>query len=196
MVYLWAALVLICTTSFIPFVLNVSGSGLHWPLDPGSPTNYLMFLFLGYYLSHREISRPWRIVLYALSLTGLLAHLLGTYFLSILAGMIVQTFKSYLNLPGVLYAVGIFVFFKEHGNAIMRAFPGKIVRALAPHTFSIYLLHWFMLVFIQMIFSHFGIVVDTSLWYRLGAVVVIVPLVMAVDWVARKIPVIKHLLPA
>lgn len=192
----WGALVLLFTSSFMPFVLNVFNTGIHWSLDPGSPVHFVLYLFLGYYLSHRELSRPWRITACVLALVGLLAHILGTYYLSMQAGGIVGTFKGYINLPCAFYSIGIFLFAKTYGNRLMKAFPGKVIRLLAPHCFTVYLLHWYMLRLIQKVFVHYGVVVDLSLWYRLGAVLVIVPACMLVDWVVRKIPVLKHTLPS
>ena len=192
-----AALTLAVTTSVIPFFLNVFHTGVRWPLDPGTPTAYLLYVFLGYYLSRKEIPKPWRITLYVLALAGLAAHIVGTYVLSMRAGEIVTTFKGYVNLPCVLYAAGIFVFFKTLGDRLMaHPFPGKLINYLAPHTFTVYLLHWFILSAFLKLAGHFGLDLGPILWYRLGAVIVVVPLCLLADLVVRKIPVVRYLLPA
>ncbi len=195
-VFSWGALILFCASSLIPFCLTVFHTGIEWPMDPGSPTNYLIYLFLGYVLSRTELSPAVRRTSYVLAAMGLVVHILGTYYASMDAGKIVQDYKGYVNLPCLLYAVGVFLFFKQHGNRIMGSFVGKPVRAMASYSFTVYLLHWYLLCLIQKVAVHFGVIVDTALWYRLGAVVVIVPLCMAIGWIVRKIPVLRAVLPA
>ena len=192
----WAAAVLFATSSAIPFFLTVFHTGIHWPLDPGSPTHYLLYIFLGYYLSRKEIRLPYRVLSYVLAAAGLLLHILGTYYTSVQAGTIVSDYKGYLNLPCVLYAVGIFLFFKQHGNRVMRAFPGKIIRVMAPYSFTVYLLHWYLLNLIRLSFANHGVMVDHALWYRLGSVFLIVPVCMLVGFIIRKTPVLRYLLPS
>ena len=192
-----AALVLTVVFSAVPFFLNVFHTGVIWPLDPGMPTSYLIYIFLGYYLAHTEIPRSRRIVIYVLALAGLAAHLVGTYVLSMRAGEIVQTYKGYVNLPCVLYAAGVFVFFKAVGDRVMaRPFPGKLIESLAPHTFTVYLLHWFILSAILKFAGHFGMDLTTLLLYRLGASVLVLQVCVLADLVVRKIPLIRRLLPS
>ena len=190
-----AALVMMATNVVIPFLLSIFHTGVSWPLTITGHLGYLMYPLLGYWLVNVEIPRRWRIVIYVLALLGLMAHCLGTAFYSLSAGVIVQDWKGYLNLPCVFYSIGIFVFFRYHGNRVMSGFLGKPVRALAPYSFTVYLLHIFLLYAILKVAGHFGLDLSYTLWYRLGAVFVVVPVSVLIAWVIRKIPVVKHILP-
>ena len=106
--------------SLVPFLLTVFHLSLKWPFHLEAAGGYLMYVLWGYVLSRISLSRKHRLILYALALGGLLLHILGTYALSMNAGKIIQTYKGYLNVPCILYSIGIFIFFKENAEKMMR----------------------------------------------------------------------------
>ena len=113
--------------SLVPFLLSVFHLALKWSFHLEAAGGYLMYVLLGYVLSRISLSRKRRLILYALALGGLLLHILGTYALSMNAGKIIQTYKGYLNVPCILYSIGIFIFFKENAEKMMRKSGGEYV---------------------------------------------------------------------
>ncbi|MBO5460728.1 MAG: acyltransferase, partial [Ruminococcus sp.] len=117
--------------------------------------------------------------------------IIGTWKLSVEAGYIVETFKGDTNIPCILYAVGVFVFFRENGNRIMEGKAGKAIEKLAKYTFSVYLMHWFVIDVLVRLFD----INTLSIIYRLVAPFIIVPICILATLVLRKIPLIRHIVP-
>lgn len=97
------------------------------------------------YIHCIEIDHKVRMLIYALGVSGLLAHIIGTWRLSYAVGEIIQTFKGYVNLPCVLYSVAIFTFFRYHGNNKWMKSLIKYINPLMGTTLGIYLIHWYLL---------------------------------------------------
>ena len=127
--------------SVIPFLFSVFHVGLKWPFHVDAVSGYLLYVLLGYLASICPPRKEIRNLIYGLAILGLLAHICGTYVLSLEAGKIVKVYKGYLNVPCILYSVGVFLFLKEHADVIMGKC-GRIVTWLTSYTFAIYLLHW------------------------------------------------------
>lgn len=177
--------------SLIPFLCNIFNIGYYNYLTVPVATEYLMYVLLGYILHNVDFTKTARILIYVLSVVGLLMQIIGTYTLSVNAGSIIQTFKGYYNVPCILYSVGVFVFFKQLGAKIKNEKIISILERFSSYTFAIYLLHWFVM---NMITRHLN--VNTfSMVYRLGAPVAIVSICIILTWLIRKIPVIKKLIP-
>lgn len=118
-------------------------------------------------------------------------HIIGTYILSVKEGAIISTYKGYQNVPSILYATGIFLLLKDIGIRVMKnAQMNSFISCLGKYSFSIYLMQFILLDAAP----HF--VPDTkSILYRLGAPFVMIPIIIAVTWCMRKIPVIKKIVP-
>jgi len=176
----------------LPFISNVFGLGIKSSFSITAGSGYLMYVMLGYLLDRNELDKKVRLTIYVLGALGLLAHIIGTYSLSIEEGYIVQTYKGYQNLPCLLYSVSIFVLGKYCGsyllnNQIIR----KIISFLSNYTYSLFLLHWFV---IQMIIQQFQPNIR-SIVYRLGCPALIVVVVIGVSSVIRKSRMGRFLLP-
>ena len=124
-----------------------------------------------------------------MAVIALLAHIVGTYFVSMNAGKSMRTFKNIaISLP---YASGIFLLVKTYGNKLMDGMFGKTVNFLKKYTFSIYLLHWFVIKTLNYLYPF-----DTkSIVYRLGMPFVIIPICIGLTIILRKVPIVKHLVP-
>ena len=193
-VFSYLAAVLFLTGTLIPFLLGVLGI----PVNPdffslGMHTGYLMYLLLGYLLSHGKIPKNVRLLLYLLAAVGALLHICGTQILTIETGKISTVYKGYLNLPGVLYSTGVFLLFRYAGTRAMRnRICRSIVDWLRQYSFCIYLLHWYVL---QVIARELKPDLQ-ALSVRLVLPLLIVALVVAVSWLLRKIPLIRrYILP-
>ncbi|MBM6969331.1 acyltransferase [Pseudoramibacter alactolyticus] len=176
----------------LPFALSLYGAKDVGTFSVGVGAGYLIYIMLGYLLTRIEIPRRWRFGIYGLGLIGLLMHIIGTYRLSMAAGQIVSTYKGYINVPCVLYSVAVFVFFRYAGTKWM-AHKGvnKIVEVLSKYTFSLYLLHWYVL---QVIVKVLGFN-SYSLLFRLIVPLLILGIVVIIVNILRKVCLMDSLLP-
>lgn len=188
--YISVASFVLCVA--VPFIVDVFEMPVDIEFTIGVGAGYLFYVPTGYLISRYEI-KPWiRKVIYAVGIIGLIVHIVGTYAVSMAAGEVLKTFKGYCNLPSVVYSVAIFVFFRYHGNQVMRReLIGRAVRFLGKYTFSIYLLHYLLLTLVQ----HFLPVNIYSLAYRLLMPIPLIAVSVIGTYVARKIPVVRRLLP-
>lgn len=172
----------VCSVFSIPYVQNVT-----IPIANG----YIFYVLLGYILHNVEILRVQRWVLYILAIVGLLLHMVGTYYLSYEANGVVQTYKGYLNVPCILYSIGIFVAIKEIGELIQSKKIIKIINTIGSYTFAIYLLHWFVI--------NAGVIILNvdllSTTYRIGGSFIVYFICIIITCIIRKIPYLNKVLP-
>ena len=175
--------------SFVPFVKNLLSIDVSFPFSIYVISNQLLFTTTGYLLSHYECRKKQKGCIYVMAVIALLAHIVGTYFVSMNAGKSMRTFKNIaISLP---YASGIFLLVKTYGNKLMDGMFGKTVNFLKKYTFSIYLLHWFVIKTLNYLYPF-----DTkSIVYRLGMPFVIIPICIGLTIILRKVPIVKHLVP-
>lgn len=175
-----------------PFINRVFAYELNTPYTVIVVSGSLIWIPLGWLLHKSEMSRKCKMVVYLFAFFGLLMHIIGTQVLSIQAGEIVKTFKGYENVPCILYSVGVFVFLKDMGNKVMNYKKFSIfVKWFDKYTFSIYLMQFIFLdTFPMLPFVH-----TKTLTYRLGAPFVIIPIIIGITWLMRKIPVLKKIVP-
>lgn len=190
--FIYVSTVSFIVCSVIPFIISVFNFSFSVSLTIGVGSGYLFYLTTGYLISHYDMDAKVCKIIYVLGIIGLLVHIIGTYFVSIEAGEIVRTYKGYTNVPGILYSVAIFVFFKQYGNRIMNIkIIDRIVSFLSKYTFSIYLLQFFVI----KTFTEILLINRYSIIYRLFGVIPITIIIVAVTMVIRKIPILKRLLP-
>lgn len=174
---------------FIPFFRNLFFSHLSFPFSLAIAGSPLVYLVIGYLLSHYDCPAAWKKTIYISAVVALIVHIVGTYYLSMEADSVVKTFKNLI--VAVPYASGIFCFFRTYGNRIMDSFVGKIVDFLKRYTFAIYLLHWFVMKSLLLLYP-FN---TRQLIYQLGAPIMIIPICIAITFILRKIPILKHIVP-
>lgn len=176
----------------LPFIGNAFGLGIKSSFSITTGSGYLVYVMLGYLIDRNELDKKTRSMIYILGVLGLLAHIIGTYLLSIEAGHIVQTYKGYQNLPCILYSISVFVLGKYCGyrllnNQIIR----RIVSFFSSYTYSFYLLHWFV---IQIIIQQFQPNIR-SIVYRLGCPILIIVVVILITKLLRKCKIGKIMVP-
>jgi len=188
--YLVAAGLLI--NAVIPFLRVVKYPNAAWPLSVGVVSGSLIYPLIGYLISEYELSKKQRMCIYALSIAGLLVHMIGTYSVSMQAGSVVSTYKGYNNLPCILYSAGIFTWFRYTGEKLMKIkWLEKLVLLISDYTFGIYLVHMFLIYFIRNSFT-----VDvTSILYRLGMPFIVVPIAVLIIRIIKRIPVLRRIVP-
>ena len=179
----------------IPFVIRV----LHLPVTYGlslpAAGGYLLYLLTGYLLFHNGLGKG-RFVLYGLGMAGFILHCAGTYNASREAGMIMDTFKGYTNLPAVLYSAAVFAAGMRVSGWIMRGKIKGIIDCLVKYTFPVYLLQYFIFDLLkEYVYGgllHTGI---TSMAYRLGSPFIVFGVCAAVTFLIRKVRFLKQILP-
>lgn len=191
LVFSWIVIIAFVYNYLAPFIFNLIGINfsLPWGIDLGK--GFLFYVLVGYLLSNNDLPKWTRIVLYVGGIIGLIIHMIGTYKLSMDAGAIVKTYKGYLNVPCMMYSVAIFVFMKNIWNYLSdKKMVIKAINFLSGYTFSLYLLHIFILWTIQKVGANVY-----SIYYRLLSPIaaIIITIILAV--IIRKIPILKKVLP-
>lgn len=177
----------------VPFLLKVFSVDLRWPFTLNSVTDIYIYICIGYLISHYPLSSKWAALLYALAALGLFVHIGGTYVLSVRAGDIDMTFKGYANVPCVLYATGVFLFFKRHAHGTSPL--ARPIAFLSEYTFGVYLLHVFVMNAVQRYVFGALDIPTVSIVYRLGAPILIIPVCVLIIYLIRKVPVLRAIVP-
>lgn len=150
----------------LPFICGFIGITYNPNLNIPLGNGYLFYVFIGYYIDNYKLSRKIRYALYFGGIIGLLMHCIGTWYCSYQAGEVIQTFKSYLGVPCILYSVGIFTFIKHRK---LERFDTQLLYKISDLTFGIYLIHWF---FLDLVLTYTDIS-PYSIMYRCGGGVLV-----------------------
>ena len=192
----YIALIGILVNSLIPFILNVANvTGLTWSYVCDAVFGPIIYACIGYSIKNTNFKLKHELPIYFFAIVGLLTHLLGTHYYSLLAGEIVQTFKGYYTPQTIAYSVGITLLVKRFGDKLMsnKLLPPP-VNFLSRYTLSIYITHIFSWGILYYLFS-ISPLGTTSLLYRLGGPFLIIPLSVGFTWLIRKIPYVRAILP-
>lgn len=180
----------------IPFIINIFEINVSWDISVYVISGYLIYAIVGYLVSHYEMSKSMTKLIYVFSILGLLMHIVGTYLFSVIAGEIDTTYKGYLNVPCILYSVGVFLFVKNNGNKIMNGKMEKIITFIGKYTLGIYLIHQYVMDFVRIhIFNEMLGISYLSIIYRLGSPLIIIIISIMAIYIMRKIPVLKYIVP-
>ena len=172
----------------IPFIIDVFNLKLGFSINIPVSSGYLIYVLLGYLLDNYSLDKRKKIIIHVFGVIGLLIHIIGTYVLSVQANEVVRTFKEYINVPCILYSTSVFILIKDLSVYIKDY---KYINIISKYTFSIYLIHIYILNVITQMFS----LDNTRLIYRLGMPVIIIPLSILIAYCIRKIPILKKILP-
>lgn len=191
-IFIYVATFSFILNMLIPFIISVFNLPINYSISMIVGGGSLFFPLVGYLLHKYEISRKYRLILYLISIIGLLLHFFGTYYLSMDAGEVIRTFKGFTNVPSALYSIGIFVFIKYDLIKIMKInIINKIVHFLDFYTFGIYLIHWYLLEFLRITFN----INNTSIIYRLFSPIIVLIMSVIIIYLIRKIPIVKRIIP-
>ena len=67
----------------------------------------------------------------------------------------------------------------------------SIINKMKKYTFSIYLIHWFLLDAITSIMN----LNSKTIIYAFGMPIIVIPLCILITYILRKIPIIRHIVP-
>lgn len=118
-------------------------------------------------------------------------HIIGTQYLSFKANSIITTYKGYCNVPCILYSIAIFTFVKNRLYIIKNKITATIINILKKYTFSLYLMHWFIIDISIRLFN----LNNHSIIFRLGFPFIIIPICVGITYIIRKIPILKRIVP-
>lgn len=187
-IFKYLAVVCFIFNTVLPFICYYLPISYNTGLTVRVGSSYVFYIIVGYLLHTNTLKKGYRVVIYLLGIAGLFTHLYGTYHLSMEAGHIVETYKGYNNLPTILYSIAVFVFVK---HLPLPKFVNRIVNFISPYTFSIYLMHWYFIVFAEGYLN----VDELSIVWRLFGVIPIALICIIIASIVRKIPFGSKLLP-
>lgn len=191
-IYGYLVIITFFINCLVPFIINIFNISISYTISVVVGESYLIYILIGYLVDQYVLPKSFRYMIYILSIMGLLMHIIGTYNLSIEEREIVKLFKGYVNVPCVLYSTGVFVFLRYSGEKIMKNhFFRKMINFLKSYTFSLYLMHWFIL---QVILRAFSLDIR-SIYYRLLSPFVVVIINILITYFLRKLPFFGKLLP-
>lgn len=181
--------------SLLPFICDILKIS-KLPIHVNVIETYLLYVIIGYLISHYNVSRNIEIIIYSLGIIGLGMQIIGTYILSVNAGEIIQTFKGYNNVPCIFYSVSIFLFVAKHDYIVSKIRARKIIDFLSKFTFGIYLLHYPLLFIVRenLYYNYLGII-DKSIVYRLTLPFILIFCCIVIIWFIRKLPCLRFLVP-
>lgn len=176
----------------VPLIRNVLLPEASWTISISVVSGNLIYIVIGYLLNEYELSTKVRERIYIFAIIGFCIHLIGTYIVSVQAGEVLRTFKGYSSAPCIMYSAGIFVWFKYNGDKLKKSrIISKVIDFIAPYTFGIYLLQWF----IYKAMTYFMDINIKSIVYRLGAPFLIIPISICIIKIIKKIPILKYIMP-
>lgn len=178
------------TISFLPFFCKFIGIDFNESLSFPITGGYILYVILGYYFSHFDISQKCRIIIYSMGVLGLILHAGGTYFLSINQGSINQLLKGYLNFPTIFYSTAIFIGFRYH-HWEMDIKCKRILKKISSASLGIYLIHIYFVDKLPIIL-HFS---NKALEWRTIGVLIVWGICLAIVFVMKKIPLLKNIVP-
>lgn len=174
------------TISVLPVVFKLSGISYNDDMRLPVAGGYLIYVFLGYLISHHQIDRKLRIISYLLAVLGWAFHFFGTSALSLPAGRIVDTFKGYTNFPAILQAAGVFIAIRYFPWDRFRHVSCMLMK-LSKYTFGVYLIHIYAVWGFPKVI---GFSSDSIIWRTVGALAVFI-LCEAMCLCMSKVPVIR-----
>ncbi|MFD0589545.1 acyltransferase [Paenibacillus sp. GCM10027627] len=113
---------------------------------------YLGYFILGYYLFHYELPARVKHIAYNLGILSFFLAPVLTYWVSTIKGSLDETFYGNYSVTSFFMAVGLFLFFKERDSAMNRKMNDKvkkIVSSVSAASFSVYLIHLLVELFVS-----------------------------------------------
>lgn len=180
------------TISCLPLFCNLLGFHFNKDLQNPMGGGFILFVLLGWLLANCELSAKVRYALYIGGAGGWALRFLMTLRLSYANGAVDNSFGGYTNLPSVLLAVAVFVWFRYHDWSFLTG-PrcSRIVRTLSGASFGVYLTHIFVLHFLT---DRFQIPIR-SIWWRIFGILPVYLIPLVITLVIQKIPIIKKIMP-
>ena len=180
--------------SIIPFIIKLAKLPGSMPITVMISVESLYYVFVGYYISHYNISGRNRAIIYILGFAALLAAIIGTSVMTNRSGVVNGLWRG-LNRPTyMLYAPAIFLAIKQLTERFQLAkhkLAVKFFTFFSRYTFALYLLHWFFLSFLERWIKPS---MHAFVFIPVASIIVIVASILLTA-IIRKIPFLRAVLP-
>lgn len=180
----------------IPYIISTMHIPINFPLSfTTNPCMATYYAVVGYYIHNYKIAKPIRISIYTVGIIALFVVCIGTHILSYQFGEL-RGFNTNSNeLLYALYSPALFLFMKQFFSKHFTSPNGRLARFAIffnRYTFSLYLLHWFPIVF----FSVWTGNAHNQWWYIpvMGPLCIILSIILTK--IFAKIPLLRHTLPS
>ena len=151
---------------------------------------YSAYFVAGHYLSHVELSKRSRMLIYALGTVGFLATFILTKAFSEHANTVYDGFYNGFSLNVMLQSVAVFVFARYNlGGCPKGDKSKKLLYAFSDITFGVYLVHMLVIDFIDV--SGVLSVISNPFLYAMLKIILTVILSGVISYVLNRIPYLK-----
>lgn len=187
----YAIFILFLLYSIFPYFFSLV-LRLPWPEQYTSAfsVKYGIYILLGYYLSHYELSKEKRMLLYVCGILGFLILWVGTTYFSYQYSTLWGGFCGWNGFPAVLMNASILTAAKQAIKQYSEK-SAKICRLLAGSSLGVYLIHNFFVHWFQI---WFPIDVRSPIWL-IGAPIAIYAISLSIVLAMKRISVIRALVP-
>lgn len=177
----------------IPFLTSAFHIDIAFPLSVNVVCGYAIFIVMGYLLHKMDFTTVQRCYVYILGIVCLLMHFCGTYYESYASGDVSHIYKNLTQAPILIYSGAVFLFIKQISSKVMHTKISKYVQFIKKYTFSIYLMHYFI---IEILNRYLHLANYTkSIFYRLGMPFIVIPITIIIAALIRKLRLGKKVLP-
>lgn len=183
----------VCTIAVFPLIFNFLGLAyngfFYFPITGG----YVIYLIIGHYLHNTEFSLKQRLIIYALSIGGLLLRYFHTAITLTNTGAASRITWEYTNLPALTLAVGVFVLCREicKRKIFQNVKFQKVLRELAGCSFGVYLIHISVITVVLKLFNISGY---SIVWQAFGAIVVYL-ICLPIVYITKKTKIGNYIFP-
>ena len=178
--------------SVLPKLFGYMNMTYNFQLSMMTVTGMLIFPIIGYLFAITDFGKLQRAVFYILAIFGLALRYFGTWYLSARDGTLNNTFYGYTGYCSVFLACGVFIFFKYFKPFQKLADCPRacnILSIVSGCSFGIYLMHMTVYRFLERYLEEYS-------WeWRLLVPFLIYFVALAVTFLLKKIPLLKHIVP-
>lgn len=154
---------------------------------------YSIFIILGYLLATQNITKKYRILIYAGAIIGLIYRFATTFYLSKQAGSVVKTTWGYTSWHAILLTAAVFLIIKNLNfeKIITNSKVRNFITKMSGCSFGIYLIHKIVMYYEQKILS---IDVYSWQWRTIGIFSTYIICLVIVS-IIKKLPLLKKTVP-
>lgn len=176
----------------IPECVRVFGINIKWSIWQISVSEYLIYVFAGYYMNKKEFSDKQTHLIYTAGLVSVIALIAATVIQSSVRGEMVNEWRNPDSVTLFFMACSLFLFLKNNSERMMNnRLLNMLVVNLRDYTFGVYLLHWFVRRFLL---HQFGWNDHNMIYCIFGAWLIIL-LCVCIIWLIRKVPFGRKIIP-
>lgn len=176
---------------FIPFLSLVKGVSYNDYLHAPMFSEWILYLIVGYYISHFDIAPLGRGMVYVAGVIGVLLITVGTIRTSYAIGGYYGGYKGFINFPVLVYGSAVFLLAKQFSGTKIENVFNLLTKPFSGATFGIYLFHRFV---IEMVYKYIPVDVNSLAYRLLGSLAVFLLSALVVK-VMQKIPVVRRIVP-